>query len=90
MTFKHRVSVLAVAATMAAPVQAWAFGGGGAPGCSNLPEYARAAGTLEGLSSCDMSVEQARRIVAAHDGQAYQQPDAPVRRRHHRVRAPQE
>ncbi|GJE38307.1 hypothetical protein KHHGKMAE_2378 [Methylobacterium persicinum] len=38
----------------------------GAPGCTNLPEYERALGALQGMTSaCDMSVEQASRIVAA-------------------------
>lgn len=82
MSLKHDVFALAVVAAMAAPIPAWAFGGGGSPGCSNLPDYARAAGTLEGLSSCDMSIAQARAIVAAHDGY---QPAVPARYRRHRV-----
>ena len=44
-----------------APARAW-----GVPGCVNLPEYERALGALEGAPGpCDMSVEEARRIVAA-------------------------
>ena len=89
MSFKNRAFVLATLTTMAMPAQAWAYGGGG-PGCSNLPEYDRAIGALQGLSSCDISIEDARRIVAAHGGQVYEPAapaDPPVRRyRHHRVR----
>ena len=74
-----------------APVPAWAWG---VPGCTNLPEYNRALGALQGMTSaCDMSVEEARRVIAAHDGVAAppqaaapQQiaPQPRVRRRHHR------
>ncbi|KAB1071687.1 hypothetical protein F6X51_19130 [Methylobacterium planeticum] len=53
--------------TLTASEPAWAFG---FPGCPNLPEYARAVGTLDGLSTCGLTVEEARRIVAAHDGPA--------------------
>ena len=89
MSFKHDIFVFAAVAAMAVPVPAWAFGGGGVPGCTNLPDYARAAGSLVGLRSCDMSVEVARRIVAAHDGQTYQQA-APVSHRRHRSRSLQQ
>ena len=90
MSFKIRV--FAAVVVMAMPAQAWAYGGGG-PGCSNLPEYDRAIGTLQGLSVCDMSVEEARRIVgAAQGGQVDEQAvrDQPVRRRHHRAPALEE
>lgn len=93
MSSKHRAFALALVTTMAFsaqawPTQAWAYGGGGL-GCSNLPEYDRAIGALQGLSVCDMSIEEARRIVAAHGGRVYQpaSPDQPVRRRHHRAPA---
>ncbi len=47
---------------MPAPVLAW-----GVPGCVDLPEYERALATLRGMASaCGMSVEEARRIVAAN------------------------
>lgn len=56
-----------MAGTMAglvAPGSAWAWG---IPGCTDLPEYERALGALQGMTSaCDMSVERAREIVAAH------------------------
>ena len=65
---KIRAAALALATTFAAPVAAW---GWGVPGCTNLPEYNRALGALQGMTSaCDMTVEQARRIVADHDGPA--------------------
>ena len=84
---------LVALATMAAPASAWAFGAGA--GCADLPDYYRAQGALQGMpGACDMSVEQARRIVAAQDGPAaVYAPVAPApraRHRHHRVRAPQE
>ena len=45
-----------------APAHAWFV-----PGCSNLPEYERALGALQGMTSaCDMSLDEAKRIVAAH------------------------
>ena len=85
MSSKQATIVLAVAMATASPVTAWAFGG---LGCADLPDYARATGVLEGIpSGCDMSVEQARRIVAAHDGQAIvDQPVAPVPHARHRHR----
>ena len=53
----------ALFAVSAAPSPAWAWG---VPGCINLPEYERALGALEGMpGACNMSVEEARRIVAA-------------------------
>lgn len=85
VSLDKRAFAVAIVTAMAAPNSAWAYGGGG-PGCSNLPEYDRAIGALQGLSSCDISIEDARRIVAAHGGQVYE-PDPPVRRyRHRRVR----
>ena len=62
MSFRFVPISFALVIITAAPGPASAFG---APGCGNLPEYDRAVGTLQGLSTCDMSVEQARRIVAA-------------------------
>ncbi len=81
MSLKTNLLFLTLAATLGAPVSAWAYGGGG-PGCSNLPEYDRAIGTLQGLSVCDMTVEQARRIVGVHDGAPVAEESAPVHRRH--------
>ena len=90
MSVKQDAIVLALMAMIMSPATAWAFGGGA--GCADLPDYARATGVLEGIpSGCDMSVEQARRIVAAHDGQSVvDQPVAPrhVHRKHHRARTP--
>jgi len=52
----------ALFAVSAAPSPAGAWG---VPGCINLPEYERALGALEGMpGACNMSVEEARRIVA--------------------------
>lgn len=65
MSFKISAAVAALMTAIAAPAPAWAFG---FPGCPNLPEYARALGALQGLSTCGMTVEEARRVVAAHDG----------------------
>ena len=57
---------MTLALALAAPASAWAYSG---LGCTNLPEYDRAVGALEGMpSACDMSIERARRIVAEHDG----------------------
>lgn len=65
---KRRTMALALAIAVASPATAFAFGG---IGCTDLPEYDRAQGALEGMTgACDMSVEQARRIVAAQDGAA--------------------
>ena len=83
MQFKNAAVLFALTTSIAAPAPAWAIGGG--PGCSDLPEYDRAVGTLQGLSTCDMSVEQARRIVAATQGGS----GAPLaHHRHHRVAPP--
>ena len=87
-----RIALVALA-TMAAPAGAWAFGAGA--GCADLPEYYRAQGALQGMTgACDMSLEQARRIVAAQDGPAaVYAPAAPApraRHRHHRVHAPRQ
>nr|WP_210274961.1 hypothetical protein [Methylobacterium fujisawaense] len=82
-----------MAAVGIVPASAWAWG---VPGCTNLPEYNRALGALQGMTSaCDMSVEEARRIVAAHDGVAPGPPAAAaepqamprVAPRHRRARA---
>ena len=64
MSFRMGLAGLALATMGAAPAWAW-----GVPGCTNLPEYNRALGALQGMTSaCDMSVEEARRVIAAHDG----------------------
>ncbi|MCJ2059078.1 hypothetical protein MKL09_21370 [Methylobacterium sp. J-048] len=81
--------LLAVVTILAAPAPARAWG---VPGCTNLPEYNRALGALQGMTSaCDMSVEEARRVIAAHDGvPAVQQPPAPpprVQARRHPARS---
>jgi hypothetical protein len=65
--FRSSAGIVALVTTFAAPGTTWAFG---FPGCPNLPEYARAVGTLQGLSTCGLNVEEARRVVAAHDGTA--------------------
>jgi hypothetical protein len=65
--FVSRAGLLFIAVA-AVPVGARAWG---VPGCVNLPEYNRALGALQGMTSaCDMSVEEARRVIAAHDGAA--------------------
>ncbi len=77
----------ALAILIAAPGAAWAWG---IPGCTNLPEYNRALGALQGMTSaCDMSVEEARRVIAAHDGVAAEPPAvaAPQAAPRSRVRA---
>ncbi len=64
--------MLAMMGAAPAPARAW-----GVPGCTNLPEYNRALGALQGMTSaCDMSVEEARRVIAAHDGVAAPPPAA--------------
>ena len=87
MSFKEKAVVVALMTTIAAPVPAWAFGGGGG-GCSDLPEYYRAQGALQGMtSSCDMTIEEARRIIAQQDGSAAVYPQvAPAPLVHHRHR----
>lgn len=65
MSLRNRAVVLALAAMVAAPAAARAQGAGG-PGCTNLPEYNRALGALQGMTSaCDMSVAEACRVLAA-------------------------
>ena len=55
-------TVLALLITIATTASGWAFTGVG--GCNNLPVYYRAVGALEGMeSACNMTVEQARRIL---------------------------
>jgi hypothetical protein len=78
------VIVLAALGLDPSAARAW-----GIPGCANLPEYNRALGALQGMTSaCDMSVEEARRVIAAHDGVApappvaAQPPAAPSSRLH--------
>lgn len=83
MPFKDKAAVLALVTAIAAPAAAWA-GGAGGPGCTNLPLYNRALGALQGMTSaCDMTVEEARRIVAEHDrpGAGQQGSPGPNRRR---------
>ena len=61
--FKKSLAVTTLAAGLAGPAPAWAWT---SPGCANLPEYERALGALQGMTSaCDMSIEAANRIVAA-------------------------
>ena len=91
MLLRRKTMVLALVTMIASPATAWAFGGGA--GCADLPEYDRATGALEGMpGACDMTVEQARRIVAEHDGPAASaQPVVPAPHRrhgHHRAQAP--
>lgn len=63
MRISTRVAAGIVLAGLAAPAPALAWG---IPGCVNLPEYDRALGALQGMTSaCDMSLERAHRIVAA-------------------------
>lgn len=81
MSVRNGLAALVLAAAGAAPAPAWAWG---VPGCTNLPEYNRALGALQGMTSaCDMSVEEARRVVAAHDGVA-PGPRSPPRSRRRR------
>ena len=93
MSIRNGLVALVLAAVGIVPAFAWAWG---VPGCTNLPEYNRALGALQGMTSaCDMSVEEARRIVAAHDGVAPGPPAAAaepqamprVAPRHRRARA---
>ncbi|MBP28317.1 MULTISPECIES: hypothetical protein [Methylobacterium] len=93
MSIRNGLVALVLAAVGIVPASAWAWG---VPGCTNLPEYNRALGALQGMTSaCDMSVEEARRIVAAHDGVAPGPPAAAaepqamprVAPRHRRARA---
>ena len=58
-----QLAAMMLVAGLAAPSPALAWG---VPGCINLPEYERALGALEGMpGACNMSVEEASRIVAA-------------------------
>ena len=78
--------LLAIALSALAPASAFAFGG---IGCTDLPEHDRAVGALEGMTgACDMSVEQARRILARDGGQPTDA--APQPRRHRSYRAVQQ
>jgi len=86
---KSSAAVLALVTILAAPAPAWAWG---VPGCTNLPEYNRALGALQGMTSaCDMSVERARQVIAEHDGvPVVQRPVAPppgIQARRHAGRA---
>ena len=62
MRLRTSLAVTALVAGLAgpAPARAWT-----SPGCTNLPEYERALGALQGMTSaCDMSIEQANEIAA--------------------------
>ncbi|MCJ2088577.1 hypothetical protein MKK88_21725 [Methylobacterium sp. E-005] len=95
MSLRMGLAGVTLALMGAAPAPAWAWG---VPGCTNLPEYNRALGALQGMTSaCDMSVEEARRVVAAHDGVVAPPtvaapplvaPPPRVHRRHHRNMRP--
>jgi hypothetical protein len=63
VSLRTSLAVPALIAGMVCPAPAWAWT---SPGCTNLPEYERALGALQGMTSaCDMSMERANRIVAA-------------------------
>lgn len=63
MRFHISLAVTVLVSGLAIPAPAWAWT---SPGCTNLPEYERALGALQGMTSaCDMSVENASRIAAA-------------------------
>lgn len=63
MRLKTNLTVTVLVAGLVGPAPAWAWT---SPGCINLPEYERALGALQGMTSaCDMSIEKANRIVAA-------------------------
>ena len=86
MPRKLSLTMLAVFALVTLPSTAWSQGASG-PGCTNLPEYNRALGALQGMTSaCDMSVDEARRVIAAHEGRPLA-PPSPTRR-HRRPPAP--
>ena len=94
MSLQSKALWVSLAVAVALPAPAWAFGGGA--GCADLPEYARAQGALEGMTgACDMTIERAREITAAHDGSAAApatgrySPSQLRRMRRHRVRATQ-
>ena len=82
MSLNHRIAALAFVSAIAAPATAWGMGIG--IGCANLPVYNRAIGTLQGISSCGFTVDQARRIIAERDGPAavYQEVAPPPRAYH--------
>ena len=87
MSFKDCAAALVLTITIATPASAFAMTGPG--GCSGLPVYYRALGALQGMTSaCNMTIEQARSIVASYDGPAtVAEPVAPSPRlqyrRHH-------
>ncbi len=73
--------LLALATGLAVPTIASAQGVG-VPGCINLPEINRAMGALQGMTSaCDMSVEEARRVIAEYHGTTVAPEPAPPRPR---------
>ena len=92
MPYRERVAAGVLVTVIALPGAAWGFLGG--PGCTNLPLYHRALGALQGMTSaCDMSVEEARRIVAEHDRPAAApgpvDPEPRDRQRRRKERPPQ-
>lgn len=89
MSSRKHTAVLALSIAAGTPATAWAWG---VPGCTNLPEYNRAQGALQGMTSaCDMTVERARQVIAEHDAAPAVAPPqiaptAPVHYRRHVVR----
>ena len=82
MSLRSCPAVLVLMISLAAPSAAWAFG---FAGCPNLPDYNRALGTLQGMTVCGMTIEQARRVIAAHDGSTIADRQvAPAYQAHHR------
>ena len=81
---KNSVAALVLVTLIGAPAPASAFTGVG--GCSGLPEYYRALGALQGgmTSACDMSVEQAHRILSTYGVPSPDQQAAPVPRTQYR------
>lgn len=86
MALDFKTISLATTLVIATSASAWAFGG---IGCTDLPEYDRAQGALEGMTgACDMSVDQARRIVTAQDHPVVVAQPPASRGHHRRRRAP--
>ena len=89
MSIKQSAAALVLGAAIISPVSAWSFTGVG--GCSGLPEYYRALGALQGNmeSACDMTVDQARHILAGYGGvPGMQQAPPGPRKASHRRHAP--
>ena len=88
MSFKGCAAPLALIIGIAIPASAWAMTGPG--GCSGLPAYYRALGALQGMTSaCNMSIEQARGIVAASDGPGPVVLAPRIHHQRHHLRKPQ-